>query len=292
MSKKIFYLILLFSLLPLLGCQKSKNSGTTIGNPLTVSMAGSSQSATTIAMNHLFEKILNLFMPRVNALTPPATITDASGGTVALNQGWVVIRDIELKETQTAGPEETETIEISLAGPFCVNLFDLAPTRLGEITTNHSTIQRIQMKLSKEDSSSASTSTITPPSGLSGQAIFLSGQINSVSFSFRTTQETEFTIAGAAPLNELSHSNLLVSIHISNLIKKINLSSITTPTEISDSNTVPATNPCPLIDPSAQNLSTCFIKGLQSEANLGKDSDSDGELESGEDTVRDSSLSH
>lgn len=77
---------------------------------------------------------------------------------------------------------------------------------------------------------------------------------------------------------------MLIVIRMADLFKKINLSSIVAPTDIHAGNRVNVVNPCPLIDASANDLYTCFRKGISTEGNFGKD-DGDKDLDANDETV-------
>lgn len=105
------------------------------------------------------------------------------------------------------------------------------------------------------------------------------------SFTFTSTEGYEYMLGGpnGVPLSE--NSNILLSIQIANLFKKINMASVVDGAVISQTTRVPATNPCPLINTSALDLYTCFKDGLKTESNLGRDESNDGEL-AGDITVK------
>ena len=88
-------------------------------------------------------------------------------------------------------------------------------------------------------------------------------------------------------MNISDTANLVVGIKVADLFKKINLSGITANTLISDTNRVTASSPCVSIDASAADLYTCFRKGLEQAGKFGKDSNNNGEIEVGEDEVKD-----
>jgi hypothetical protein len=282
MKKNNFALILMLAFT--LGCKKSDNGGTTTGNPLALSVVSSSQNK-TIALNSFINKLIYFFIPRVNALPPPSTLLDAHDLTVNLTQTWFVIKEVEFKNSEIADANEVDGAEVSLPGPYVVNLFSSTPTKIGDGEIQYSSIRRIKMKLSKLDSSLINSST---PAALNSQSVFITGSVLGNTFTFTSSEEVEYEISGP---NEIAtsnvNSNLLVSINIANLIRKIDLSQVTNGSAINENNKLPASNPCPLIDSSAQDVYTCFKLGLKSEANLGKDSDGNGELSSTEETVHD-----
>jgi hypothetical protein len=143
-------------------------------------------------------------------------------------------------------------------------MFSSAPQLLGFniITVNQA--RRIKIKLIK-----TTTNPSGAPVGFLGKSIYISGQVNGQSFSFSTIDESEIQVAGPSAVTPVTNKAMLLELKTANLIKKINLSAITTATNIDDSNKVNVANPCPNIDASATDLFTCFRKGLESESNLG-----------------------
>ena len=114
----------------------------------------------------------------------------------------------------------------------------------------------------------------------------MSGQVNGQNFTFSTSGESEVQIAGPTALTPLSNKTMLLEFRAANLVKKINLSAITTTTNIGDSNRVNATNPCPGIDASAGDLFSCLLKGLETESNLGRDDDGNFRIDAIEQAVK------
>ena len=82
-----------------------------------------------------------------------------------------------------------------------------------------------------------------------------------------------------------SSEDMLIVIRISDLFRKIDLSSITGSTNIHASNRVNVPNPCPLIDSSATDLYTCFRKGFSTQGDFGND-DGDKDLDAKDDSVK------
>ncbi len=270
-------------------CQKKESGGTTTGNPLTLSITSSNQNK-TIAVNTKtwMDRLLLTLIPRVNALPPPTLLVDALDNNVQLNEAWTVIKEVEFKNTEATSNEVIDGAEISLPGPYIINLFSSTPTSIGTTEVNYTNLKRIKMKYSKAESS-VTINEPSAPAGLNGKSIYLSGSVNNNSFIFSSSEEIEYEVSGPNSVTlSYSTSHFLISINIANLIRKINLSSITNNSAtIDENNKISVTNPCPLIDSSAQDLYTCFQKGLKSEANFGKDSDGSGELETNEESVKD-----
>ncbi|MGZ3769982.1 MAG: hypothetical protein ACXVCP_15960, partial [Bdellovibrio sp.] len=266
-------LIYILSLLMLAGCN-STSGGTSTGNPLvTFKMTASSQAATVASyrpsfMSPWWSEILKPAM----ALPPPALL-DSTGLSVTLSDAWVVVGKLEFKATETAEAGEVAGSEVSFEGPFVVNLLSNNPDSFGQARVV-SPLKRIRMELENNASSLPSNA----PVELSGKSIFWKGTVNGHIFTFACTQGYQYELSGPNGVALTDNSTLLMSIRIADLFKKINLAGITATTSIDENNKVTATNPCPTIDASAADLYTCFSKGLNAEANLGKDDNGDGEL--------------
>lgn len=280
MKRTILLLNILF-LLILNGCSQQKNGNTQTGNPLvSVAMTGSGSNATAYYKT-IPIKIWDLFIPRAIAYPAPSVMVDAHGNTIQLSQNWINIGEIEFKSSETTESGEVDGSDVDFLGPYSVDLFSSSPQLLGFNNVALSQIRRIKMKLSK-----TSTLPTGAPSSFLGKSMFLSGTVNGISFSFSTTDETEMQVAGPTAVTPAENKSLLLELKTANLIKKINLSAITSTAAISDSNRITATNPCPSIEPSANDLYTCFKKGYETESNLGRDDDGNFRLDSGEESVK------
>lgn len=273
-----------YFLLPLLvilfgGCQK-KSENTTTGNP-SMSMAITSSSSNATAMIYKKFHFLDFINSPAFAYPAPASLTDSAGNIVILTYNWVTMGEIEFKPTENEGAGEVDGSEIAFAGPYTVDLFSASPSAIGSSVISSAQIQRVKFKLKKTD--------VLPPaapSGLAGKSIFISGQVAGHAFSFSTTEESEVQIGGPKSVALSQSKTLLLEVHSANIIKKINLSSITAPVGISESNRVVVANPCPGIDSSATDLFTCFRKGIESESNLGRDDDGNYRLDGSDEVVK------
>lgn len=278
MKKSLIYL--LCSLI--LGGCNTNSGGTSTGNPLvSFKMTGSSQASTVAFFrpNFVSPWLYEILKPAM--ALPPPTLTDSGGLTISLSEAWIVVKEVEFKATEAKEVDEVDGSEVSFTGPFVVNLLATNPESFGQARIPSSTIRRIKMGLDNN----ATTLPNTAPPALSGKSIYWKGVVNGHDFTFASTQGYQYELGGPNGVSLTDNSNVLMSIHTADLFKKINLSAITATTDISENNRVTATNPCPTIDASASDLYTCFTKGLQSEANLGKDDDGDDEL-SGDSTVK------
>lgn len=257
------------------GCNQqsgSKSPGITTG----LSMTGSGQPAVA---NARFHQLLNYVVPSAIALTPPMLV-DSTNSPVSLSEAWVVIKEIEFEATEVAGGSEVDGDEVEFRGPYFVDLLSDAPVSFGEANVSLAGIRRIKMKLHEAESLPASA-----PVELTSKSILFKGTVGGIAFSYAADDSTELEIGGPNPVAPSYSQDLLVVIRMADLFKKIDLSSIVAPTDIHAGNRVNVANACPTIDPSANDLYTCFRKGLASEGNFGRD-DGDKDLDINDDTVK------
>lgn len=270
---KLLVLTLLF-----LSCSKSGN--TTTGNPLVgLAAVGSASSATAFHKQKF--KFLDLLIAPVYAFPPPGSLLDSNGNTVVLNLYWINMGEIEFKASETPDSGEVDGDDVKFQGPYTVDLFNSSPEVLEMSSLSNVGLRRIKLKLVKVSSLPASA-----PAGLTGKSIYISGQVNGHTFSFSTTEESQVEIAGPQAVSPINNKSFLLEFKTADLIKKINLSAITGTTDIDETNRIPATSPCPQIDSSADDLFTCFRKGLETESNLGRDDDGNFNLDTDEDSVK------
>lgn len=273
---KIFSLVFLFNLLLIYssGCQ---NKGTSTGNPLvSLNITGSSQNAATYVKKY---KPLWWLMDTAIAFPPPASMQDSSNLSVSLSEMWLNVGEFELKFEQTAQSGEVPGAEVEFQGPYTVNLFSNSPMTLATAEISQASMRRLKYKTKRVEA----TNTQAPPS-MTGASLYMSGNVNGNSFEFKTEQEIDFETSGPNLVSFAHGDNLLLQIQTADLIRNINLSAVTNGMMISENNRVNFSNACPNIDASASDLYTCFIKGLQKMAKVGKD-DGDFVFENGEDTV-------
>lgn len=275
MKAKIYILCLLMSVIA--ACTKSDSTAT--GNPLvSLKINGSSRNA-TVASFKFWRELYNAIVP--TAVAMPTSIADSTGRTVVLSSFWTTVGQIEFKTTQAPTAGEVDGTDVEFPGPYTVNILETNVPALGTATLNINQIERVKVKLIRTLSLPASA-----PAQLMNNSIYISGTVGGVAITYSTTNESVMEIGGPNPLALGSAANLLLQIQVANLFKKIDLSGISSPTDISDSNRVNAVNPCPAIDASAADLFTCFRKGLESEGNLGSDINGDNELGTGDATVK------
>ncbi len=266
-----------FCLLTLLttSCQLKANS-TTTGNPFVTFYATGSSAATTVA-KQMWHGLLSLFLPTASALPAPGTMMDAVGNTVTVTKIWFTIGEIEFKYAELPDGSEVDGSDVSFTGPYTVDMLSSSPTPLdaGNITID--LMRRIKVKLVKTTSVPGGA-----PAGLSNNSIYMEGTVNGHAFIFTSQDEAVMEIYGPNLVTALENSSLLLQLRTANLIRRIDLSAITSSTTISESNKVNATNPCPNINSSASDLYTCIRGGFETESTLGRDDNGDHEIESNE----------
>ncbi len=237
----------------------SLNSSAPVNTTFTLTGSGQDTVAQT-KIHPLFTAII----PSAYALTPPQ-LFDVNGQAVSLVDAWMVIKKIQFDSQEISTNTRNEG-EVKLSGPFVVDLLSDNPESFGDVILPSKGIRKVKMELHR-----AEQLPLEAPAELLGKSIFLRGRVNGIPFKYSSSDSTEFKIRGPHAIMPDSSSDMLAVIRIADLFKKIDLSSILTPTEISAKSRIVVSNPCPLIDPSANDLYTCFRKGLESEAKFGKD---------------------
>lgn len=252
----------------------------------------SSAAPRTVAMNSPLDKFLNLLIPKVTAGIPTGLV-DSQDTQIELTKAWIVVKEIEFKSEELAAQESEEEAneEIKFRGPYFVNLLSAEAQVLDTQQVPAKVYRRIEMKLEAAENETSANWPSAAPTELANNSIYLAGTFGSgaTAFSFSSHDGTEFKISGAGGVAPEEGQNILLSIRFADIIRKINFNDLVGAADknISDSNRVSSTNPCPLIDESSNDLYTCFRKGLESEADFGKDSDGSGELEDDEDHAED-----
>ncbi len=277
MKNKIKFLVVIFLMLSG-ACQKSETGNTSTGNPLvSLTVTGSGSVASVQAQPRTFWEWL--LAPKKAMALPAPALFDSAMRAVTLSEFWLGLKDIELKPTETA--EAQETSEVQLVGPFSVDLLANSPVALGNLSAPTLGVRRFRARLEKVDSLSAGA-----PVELLTNSVILKGSVSGFQFIVALADGIDYEIAGPNLVTLAEGSNLLLSIHTANLLKKIDLAAINADMTIDSSNRVSATNPCPTIQPSATDLYTCFADGMKAEANVGEDSSGDHELDDSEESVK------
>lgn len=281
---KIQLIILAILMSMSMGCQQS-DGGTTTGNPLvSFKMTGSSATA-TLAFHrpHFVSPWWAAILTPAMALPPPSMV-DANAHSVTLNEAWMVVKEVEFKQSEVVEADEVDGDEIAFTGPYVVNLLSSTPESFGQVRSTTGTLRRMKMQLHN-----AETLPSNAPPALTGKSIYWKGAVNGHAFTISSSEGYEFELAGPNAVTLSDNDSLLMTVHIANIIKKLNLADIAasgSQVDITESNRLTTTAaPCPTIDSSATDLYTCFNNGLKLESNLGKDDNGDDEL-SGEDTVK------
>lgn len=268
------------AILTTLACSEDPNKTASLNTVATSLVITASSQAATVARYK--PKLIDLIMPRAIALPAPSMV-DASGATINLSSGWMVLKDIEFKLNETADVgEAAEGDELSFRGPYVVDLLSANPQPVESKNIAAASIRRIKFKLHEMENLPAGS-----PAELTGNSLYFSGTVAGVAFSFASRDGAEINVGGPTGVTPDANSDLLMAIQLASLIKKIDLSGITVATNISDSNRVAGTNLCPTIDVSANDLYTCFRKGIEQESKFGIDSDKSHEIEETENEVED-----
>lgn len=278
MNKTIVQFLVKLGLLASLAACQNLDS-TTTGNPfVTLTIASSSQ--TSIIAKSYWQKALEMLTPAAVALPPPTSLVDASGNPVTLSAGWITMGEIEFEATESADENEVDGDQIVFAGPYSVDLFASFPFNIGTAQIGQSQVRRIKMKLMRTE-----IAAVGVPTGLQGNSLYLTGTVNGHNFSFTSRDDVKFEVGGPNSLTLGNGTTLLLSLKLVEVIKLIDLSSISSDVVISEDMLQSATTPCPSVDAGANDLYTCFREAIEKQANLGKD-DGNGEIDSDEDSVK------
>ncbi len=260
------------------GCAKSASSTAPVSAAL--SMTGSSQP-TTLANYKKAPLLYQLLSPTAVALAPPA-MTDSGTRVVALNKAWIVVKEIEFKTAEVAGASEVAGSEIEFRGPFFVDLLSTIPASFGAAQVPAGVYHRVKMKLEKDTALPTGA-----PTQLAGNSLYFEGTVSGLAFSYAAADNTEFKIAGPGGINLSANATMVIGVKVADLFRLIKMDAVAVAgnKNISDSNRIPATNACPLIDSAASDIFTCLRKGLEKAGKLGKDNNDDGEIGAGEEEV-------
>lgn len=268
----------------LMACQKKES--TTTGNPLVSLKMTSSTSSTAVAVMNFGRWLEGLFFPRATAAAPPSLV-DRNNNAVTLDQGWIVVREIEFESTEVADVSETDGDDVKLVGPYVVDLFAANPDLIGQAEVVSSDIRRIKMKMHKLESA-----TDGAPTALVSNSIYFHGTLAGKELVLSSEGGTEFEVGGPTALTVRDGMPLLLAIKLVPLIAKIDMSHLVSqnaPIVINDNtkgdtgSNVPI---CPDIDSSSTTVYDCFRKGLEQQADLGKDADGSGDIEEDEEGVK------
>lgn len=243
-------------------------------------MTGSS-SAATVAQSKR-PSIFDILISTAKALVP-SSILDSAGSTVTLSSAWVVVKEIEFKSSETAGnSEDDQESEVEFKGPYFVDLLSSAAVTLDTQSITAKSIKRVKMNLE----ATHATLPAGAPAGLAGNSIYVVGAVGSNAFTFKLDDETELDVAGPNGFVPSANSDILVEVKIADIFKQINLSSVTNNEVISHTSRHAGANLCPAISASANDLYTCFRKGLEMHADAALDDNHDNKIESFESHVK------
>lgn len=277
-SVKLIFKFILIALISS-SCAK-KDPGTSTGNPMVELTMTSSNNVATVAKSFL-HLLINSLIPPTFAKLPPNSMVDSQGNNVTISKFWISLGEMEFKLEETASSEESA--EVSFTGPYSIDMLSdtISPLATSAISTNQ--FRRLKYKLKKFTSVPNNA-----PADVLNNAIYISGTVNGNPFIYTTSSEVENSIAGPSAVQAPDQSRILVQLQLANLIKKINLSGINSPTttNINEANRLSGSTVCPSVDTSLTDVYTCFLKGFESESNIGRDDNKDGELNSSESTVK------
>lgn len=218
-------------------------------------------------MNATVSHSTSWFFPSAYALTPPPLL-DANMANVDLLEAWIVVKKVHF--FRSSNPDAYAVSADHYQGPFFIDLLDGTPEPFGSIRLFPEGLRRIKMQLHKSNSLPAGV-----PAALNGSSMYFRGQVNGFAFTYASDDTTDFQIYGENAVFPESGKKLMVTFRIADLIKQIDLSAITSNTDISATNRVNAVNPCPAIQASSTNLYTCFRQGMNKAAKFGKDNGDD-----------------
>lgn len=291
MKNSMFKIGLALGAIGAIGCAQKKEEKSTTLYSTSFAMTASS-APRTVAMKSKIDKFIDLIMPKALAGIP-TNLVDSQNTTVTLSSAWIVVKEIEFKSAESAGQEGEDEVneEIKFKGPYFVNLVSATAQVLDTQPIPAKVIRRIEMKLEAAENSTSTAWPTNAPAGLENKSMYIEGTFGSsnTAFSYSSNDGAEFKVSGAGGISPEEGQNLLMAIQFGDIIRQMDLTELAlAPNKnIDDGNRVPATNPCPSIDTSAADLFTCFRKGLESQAEIGKDSDGSGELEADEDSAKD-----
>lgn len=240
-------------------------------------MTGSGSAATVAKAQP--QGLWSLLINKAYALIP-SSLVDSTGLPITLSQAWTVVKEVEFKSEETAGAEDSE-IEVEFQGPYVVDLLSNTPLNLDTQLISQKAIKRIKMKLHAIETLPSGS-----PAELLHNSVYIAGTVGTNNFSFQLDDSTEIQIAGPNSFVPGENSELMVEIQLANVLKQINMSSVTNNEAISSSNRHPGSNLCNSIDASAGDIYTCVRKGLEKHSNFGADSDGDDDLDSADDDVK------
>lgn len=268
-------------------CAQKPNSDTTSQYSTSFAMSGSTALKSVAMINSPYEKFMNLIMPKASAGIP-STIVDSQNTTVTISAAWIVVKEIEFKSAENSTEESEDEVneEVKFRGPYFVNLASTSAQVLDTQLVPAKVYKRVEMKLEAAENDASPSWDVSAPAALANKSMLIEGAYNGSSFSYSSHDGTEFKVSGSGGITPEEGQKLLMSIRFADIIAKINLSALASATNknISEDNRITSTNACPLIEAGLNDLYTCFRKGLEAEADFGKDSDGSGELESDEDS--------
>lgn len=246
-------------------------------NGISTSVVVTSSSKTQGVADHR-PGLMKLLMRTARAFVPSG-LQDSTAAPITLDQAWIALKEMKFKMAEAPGAGEVD--DVKFVGPYFVDLLSNTPPAIDTQSLAEGSYRRIEFKL--HAASGALPAGV--PAELNNRSIFVRGHVNGHLFTFVSDDGAEIRIAGPKGLTLDGNSDILISIRLAEILGQIDLSAVNADMEISPSNRVTATHPCPALDASSTDLYTCFRKGLEKEAKVGKDSDHNHEIEATEDEV-------
>lgn len=262
-------------------CGNKENSAAGTNASVALVISGNDSPAVTAQNQGWGQKLWSIISPSAIAAELSALLSE-NNESVTLTHAWIRIKEIEFKVAKTADSDELENSdsdddsdEIKFRGPYTVDLLSDTPSPIDTQTIPVANYRRIKFKIHHEGNAPDEA-----PADLDDHSILLQGTVGGRSFSFLADDEEEVEISGPSGVEPSQAKDLLVVFRFAEMIEKIDMSSVTNGMQISQSNRVPVANACPLIDESADDLYTCFKKGIETNADFGRDDNDDGDLDS------------
>lgn len=261
----------------LAGCAPNNSSTSQVSSSFKMTGSG---TAATVVKNEMPKSIWGLLLNKAFALVPNS-IVDSTGTTVTLTDAWTVVKEVEFKSEEAAGGEDNES-EVEFKGPYFVDLLSNTPLVLDTQLITQKSIRRIKMKLEATHASLPSGT----PAELANNSIYFAGSVGGRSFKVELDDGSEVQIAGPNSFQPSANTDMLVEIQVANIFKQIDLTSVVNNEVIDHNNRHAAAGLCPSIDASANDLYTCFRKGLEKHADFGVDRNGDDSLDNSDDHVK------
>lgn len=236
--------------------------GTSSGNPPKTNIAVTATSQALPVASNFF---LEFFFPAAWAL-PISGVVDSQGNSVSVSEAWLSLKNIRIDFEGDASCDDSR-----LVGPFVIDLLSNSATLLSEVQLD-SQVDEVRWDLEKVASGELPSGA---PAALEDNSFLIEARVNAMnSFTFLSDESTSMRFENEA--FAATGSNLVVNILLKELFSKIDLDTIVDGEEISSANPhATAGSACPDINPSSNNLYSCFREGLENISVLGRDDNGD-----------------